>query len=191
LQLFETMKKILGKQVFLQKFEKSHMENPEYLSWISDEEVIRYIGRPELKDKISIEKINSYFEVINKNSNIHFFAVYRIDNKKFIGTVKINFFDQSEIRVGIADIGIMIGDKKMWGVGLGSDTLMTASHYAFKSLGARKLTAGAAVENIGVIKAFEKIGYKKEGILRNQLNYYGNYVDHILLGCFLEELCFE
>ena len=82
----------------------------------------------------------------------------------------------------------MIGEKNEWGLGLGADTLKAISRFAFDNLRARKLTAGASARNLGVIKAFEKIGYKKEAVLRGQLNFSGQYIDHILLGCLPDEL---
>lgn len=182
-------KKIIGKRVYLEDFNYEHIVNPQYLSWVKDPIVMKYIGRPEFEKDVTYQKVEAYLENIKKNPNIHFFSVYRSENHKFIGTAKLNFFDDSLIRFGVADIGIMIGDKEQWGFGLGGEVISALSNFAFKFLNARKLTAGASCENIGVIKVFEKNGYKKEGVLRSQLNFNGTYVDHVLLGCFPEELC--
>ena len=78
----------------------------------------------------------------------------------FIGTAKIGHINW---RSGIADVGIMIGEKKYWGKGLGTEVVNLITKYAFDYLSLRKLVAGTNANNIGMCKCFFSNGFKKEG----------------------------
>jgi ribosomal-protein-alanine N-acetyltransferase len=179
---------INGTRVYLEKFGFNHLHNPAYFQWLNDYEVVRYIGRNELLKGISFKEIESYVNNLWENERCSFFAVHDLGTQKFIGTSKISFNTSAALKQGIADIGVMLGDRTYWGQGLASDILRTVSIYAFDQLKARKLTAGGYSVNQAVIKAFLRIGYRVEGVLRKQLLIQGGYSDHILMGCFNDEL---
>ena len=82
----------------------------------------------------------------------------------------------------------MIGDKRYWGKGYGSEAISIMAHICYDKLQLRKITAGCYSNNTGMIKAFLNNGFKIEGVLKNQLKYKKKYVDHILFGCFIEDL---
>ena len=164
------------------------MNNPNYIRWLKDNEVVKYLGRPEYFKDVDIEEIHKYYNSIISNKYIKFYAVYFIPDNKFVGTAKISLSNSYNEEYDIADIGIMIGDRNYWGKGLATMILSSISIFAVNSLKVRKLTAGAISENIAVIRSFQKIGFKIEGVLRKKIYLNGEYLDHVLLGCFYEEL---
>ena len=165
-----------------------HLEDPNYLQWLTDVQVYRYIGRDEYFSTLELEDLRQYANEMWANPFIFFFAVHAQMGNRFIGTAKINFGNQRFHDTGIADLGIMIGDKSYWGQGLSIDILRTLAIHAFDVLGARKLTAGAFSLNTPVIKAFLRLGFMQDACLRQQLAVSGGYCDHILLSCFEHEL---
>jgi len=179
---------INGDLTYLVPFDESHLNNPDYFKWLTDIEVVKYIGRDEYLKPIRFEVVREYVEGLWKSDYCSFFAVCQSEEKKFIGTIKVNYVDVFGLMTRTADIGIMIGDRDYWGRGLATDAIFAICKYAFSVLGARKLTAGGVSANIGVIKAFMKVGFVKEGCLRKKLMISGNYFDHVLLGCFENEL---
>jgi ribosomal-protein-alanine N-acetyltransferase len=180
------MNVLKGKNIDLVPFSKRHLNDPKYYSWLSDIDVVRYLGREE---PIPFSEVREYVEQIWKSDYCSFFAVHHSESGDFIGTAKVNFFDERGRKNGVADIGIMIGERSYWGKGHAIDVLRTISIHSFKSLGARKLTAGAMSPNAAVVRAFERIGFVIEARLRQHLSTgNGVYCDHVLLGCFKEEL---
>lgn len=179
---------IKGKQIYLAPFAKDHLNDPNYLSWLRDYEVMKYIGREEYLAPISFDEVRTYVESLWQNKFCSFFAMCSSQNNAFIGTMKLNYFNETGLITRTADVGIMIGDRKFWGKGIATDGLYTLSEYAFNVLNIRKLTAGALAPNIGVIKAFRKIGFLEEGRLRKKVFFSNEYFDHVFLGCFKEEL---
>lgn len=179
---------IQGRRIHMVRFERQHLDAPAYYGWLRDLEVVRYIGRDELLAGISFPEAEDYVKQLWANKNCWFFAVYHSESDTFIGTAKINFFNERGRRNGVADIGIMLGARDFWGQGLATDVLHTLSKFAFDELGARKLSAGAMSPNAAVVKAFLRIGYVEEGRLRQQLPIEHGFYDHVLLGCFKNEL---
>lgn len=169
-------------------FDSAHLNDPRYYQWITDFEVVRYIGRDELLDGIPFPEVEQYVRQLWDSPFCSFLAVYHTESNIFIVTAKVNFISERGRRHGLVDIGIMLGNRDFLGKGLVTDVLRVASNYAFDVLGARKLTAGAVAPNAAVVKAFLRIGYVEEGRLRHQDALDGGYCDHILLGCFKDEL---
>jgi RimJ/RimL family protein N-acetyltransferase len=54
-------------------------------------------------------------------------------------------------------------------------------------LNLRKLKAGCYGTNLGSARAFEKVGFAREGCLRGQFLIAGEPVDHVLLGLLAED----
>lgn len=174
--------------ILLKPFDKMHLHDPAYYSWLCDREVVKYIGRNELLDYIPFEDVETYVKALWENEYCSFFAIHDVETDKFIGTSKVNFTSAKGRKDGIADIGIMLGDRSFWGRGLAVEVLQAISTFAFDYLRARKLTAGGNSANIAVVKAFLKVGYAIEGTLRQQLPLDKGYCDHVLMGCFESEL---
>lgn len=179
--------KILGNSIYLLPFAEENF-NDEYLGWLGDLDVIKYLGREEYFTPTPKNEIYAYVQEMWNSKLISFYAIYMVSNNKFIGTTKINFVNEKGLKNKICDIGIMIGDKSAWGKGLATEVINLISKFAFNSLNVNKLTAGALSPNFGVIKAFLKNGYKEEGRLRKCVNVQNELVDHVLLGCFEHEL---
>ncbi len=179
--------KLCGHRAYLTPFLEEHLDHPNYMQWLHDVEVVKYIGREEYLMPIRHEVVREYVNGLWNDPTCAFFAVYRTDQNCFVGTAKISFGGEPGLRVRIADMGIMIGDKASWGQGLASDVISTMAAYAFDVLGARKLSAGAVDGNTAVIRAFLKSGFVEEGRVRQKVFVGGEYRDHLLLGCLPEE----
>ena len=74
------------------------------------------------------------------------------------------------------------------GKGYGSEVINVISRKCFNEQNIRKITAGCYANNVAMVKAFLNNGFNIEGVLKNQLKYNGEYIDHILFGCFDNDL---
>jgi RimJ/RimL family protein N-acetyltransferase len=180
--------RIEGRRVHLEPFAERHLHAPRYLAWLRDREVMRYIGRDEYFKPFEFSMVEDYVRSLWANPLCAFWAVHALDDGAFVGTFKTNYGDEAGRATRSTDIGIMIGDRSRWGRGYATDALAAGCAHAFDTLGARKLTAGANAANAGVLRAFRKIGFVEEGRLRRKLLVDDAYHDHVLLGCFADEL---
>jgi len=178
------MLQIIGEKVILKEFTKTNLYDEKYFSWLRDIEIITQIYHLDYLLPLDFSKVEEYVQSLWNSKSDCFFAVYDRETDQFIGTQRIGHINW---RTGIADMGIMIGEKNFRGKGLSKDIMSCAMRYAFKTLSLRKLTGGTIASNIAMQKCFENLGFTKEGIIRSQLLVDGEYLDHILYGILKSE----
>jgi len=174
-----------GARIRLTPFERRHLEDPAYCAWLGDREVLESLNLPRYwLGEVSEEEIRAYARGRVADPTTLFFALELKDQDSFIGTVKAGPID---IYSAVADLGIMIGEKAFWGRGLATDALSLLGRFLFEELSLRRLTAGSMASNPGMIRVFEKLGFKREGLFRQQDRLGDDYIDHIHLGCLRDE----
>lgn len=130
-----------------------------YLSWMCDPEVNRFLETRHYEQ--SIESIANYVAAVNARANEHIFGIFRKDNGRHIGNIKVGPISAVHLR---GDVSLLIGDRASWGQGFATEAIWALSHYSFLHLGVNKLAAGMYVENQGSFRAFLKAGYRQEGL---------------------------
>jgi ribosomal-protein-alanine N-acetyltransferase len=179
------MYKIEGKNVVLEQFTNEHLKISEYYSWLRNDKVIKTLFQYEYFLNITTEKLDEYITKINSSTNDVYFIIKLIEGDKYIGTAKIGHIDW---RLGIGDVGVMIGDTNYWGKGIATEVISIISDFGFERLSLRKLTAATSSINQGMVKCFKKNGYHQEGIKRESMLMQGVYADQVFFGCFKNEL---
>lgn len=183
------MVKLEGRISYLVPFGERHLYDENYLKWLRDYDVIKTINRLDyVITPVKFEEVKQYYEAVTNSKVDIFWALYYKQEDSFIGTVRISKIDR---HAGTADVGILIGDKTKWGKGIATDALYTVCKYLFEELETRKLTAGTMAINPAMIRVFEKLGFKQEGVFRKQDRFEDSYCDHIYLGCFRDEFKFN
>jgi ribosomal-protein-alanine N-acetyltransferase len=173
-----------GKLSYLKAFDETHLNSPDYLRWVRDYDVVKTLNKTDYLRPVSFEEVKQYCTQLMQSLDDMFFALYEIESHSFIGTLRVSKINWPS---KVADIGIMIGNREFWGKGLATDAISAISRYLFSKCGFRKLTAGYMAVNPAMGEAFLKVGFKSEGVLREQNYFEGKYVDHILIGCFVHE----
>ncbi len=178
------MFRLEGKKCYLVPFEESHLRSEDYFRWLRDYEVVKTINRLEYVRPVSFAEVKEYCEKVMRSPSDVFLAIHSREEDRFIGTIRSSRIDRVN---RTADVGILIGDREYWGRGIATDAIAALSTYLFERLGMRKLTAGLMRVNPAMLRVFEKLGFRQEGVFRKQDFFEGDYVDHIYLGCFREE----
>ena len=114
-----------------------------------------YLNKP-----IDVGEVEQYCRALIESETNIFCAVHERHTDLFVGTCKIGGINDFS---GIADIGIMIGEKRFWGKGIGSETVSLLSNYAFNELNLRKLTGGAMSSNKPMLNIFDRLGFIRFG----------------------------
>jgi RimJ/RimL family protein N-acetyltransferase len=81
---------------------------------------------------------------------------------KFIGTITLTPEGPGVYRLWC--LGILIGDRAVWGQGLGTEAIKGATEYTLTHLRAHKIVARVNRRNVASRRAFEKAGYVAEAI---------------------------
>lgn len=178
------MELLTGKFSYLKTFDETHLNDPEYLKWVRDYDVIKTLNKTDYLRPVSFEEVKQYCNNLMQSTEDMFFAIHDKETGVFIGTLRVSRINWHN---RVADIGIMIGNREYWGKGIASDAINTICQYLFNQCGLRKLTAGFMAINPAMEKVFSKMGFKSEGTLRKQDYFEGKYVDHLHVGCFSNE----
>lgn len=147
---------LFGNKVFLRPFTEFDID-VSYISWLNDPEVVRFSNQRFLiHDKISCMR---YLASFNRTSNM-FVSVRKISDNKQIGTLTAYISSNH----GTVDIGILIGDKSVWGQGYGQEAWNLIINWLIQREDIRKITAGTVSCNYRMIKVMENSGMKLEAV---------------------------
>lgn len=166
---------LVGKTIYLRKLTESDVSE-RYVQWLNDPEINRYMENRFLF--WTMENLTRYVRQ-RKEEQSYFFAICLLNGDTHIGNIKLGPINPYHLS---ADIGLMIGDKACWSMGMGTEAIRLVTDFAFRELRLQKLTAGAYIDNAASIKAFEKCRFSKEGRLKNHVDSHGKRMDAVLLG---------
>lgn len=166
-----------GKKVRLRAVER--VDLPTFVKWINDQEVTQFL---ELNPPMSLEDEEKWFVNLQKSED----KVFSIDTKegKLIGNVglmRLNWKDWSVL------IGIMIGEKEFWNQGYGTDAIETLLRYLFDELALNRVYLIADERNARALRCYEKLGFKKEGVLRQNRYKDGVYTNDVMMSLLKDE----
>ena len=120
----------------------------------------------------------------NTRGLVYDFAIETLKEGKYIGGCSIN---KLNVKNRNCTIGIMIGDKEYWGKGYGSDTLKVLIKFIFEELNMNKIKLGVFSFNERAKACYKKIGFKEEGILKDEIFREGKYNDEIIMALFAKD----
>ncbi len=151
-----------------------------YIGWLNDPEINCYLeSRFMVQDRASVE---GFVAGVLASERDVFFGIRDLRVDQHVGNIKLGPIDR---RHGLAEIGLMIGDRAAWGRGVGSRAIDIVSNIAAHELGLRKVAAGCYASNVGSRRAFEKVGFTVEGVRPAQVLLDGQPEDLVLLGRIL------
>ena len=135
-----------------------------YLDWFGDPDVTKFLELKVLPQGLS--DLKRFVVECNTDPSIELFGIFLADSMRHIGNVKLG--PRSALNRS-SPLGILIGDKSCWNLGLASEAIALVSDWAFDSNFCEKLTAGCISDNLGSIRAFRKASFEIEGIQRQQV----------------------
>ncbi len=170
---------IVGNMVCLRAFQKSDISDT-YVSWLNDAEVVKYSNQRFLNH--TIESCHDYLESFVDTNNIYM-AIEDKVSKELYGSITAYI----QTNHGSADIGLMIGNKKSWGGGIGFEAWTLMMNFLFKQRGMRKVTGGTLKVNAGMIRIMEKSMMTHEATKKNQELFENKPVDILYFCKFFNE----
>lgn len=77
---------------------------------------------------------------------------------------------------------ILIFDPRWIGKGIGEEATRLTVDYGFKRLNAHRIWLGVNEQNKGAVRCYEKVGFRLEGVLRDEIFVFGKYVNALRMG---------
>ena len=171
---------IIGENIYLRSLSLNDVTQ-NYLKWLQDSDVNYFLEtRYETQ---SLKKIKNYVKLCNNSGTIYLLGIFT-KTDIHVGNIKLGPIKKNH---SIAPVSIFLGNKKYWGKGIGPDAINALADFSFNDLNLNKVTAGMYSNNINSIKAFEKIGFVKEGLRVKHYKLGTNFMDVYELGLLRQE----
>jgi RimJ/RimL family protein N-acetyltransferase len=171
-----------GKLVRLRAYESSDVDAT--LKWVNDDEVRQFLEGGTLTYPVSRAQQEQFVEGASRPAdNRKTFAIETL-NGEYLGSINLHEIDWINRR---AEIGIVIGIKQHWGKGYGTDAMRVLLRLAFDKMNLHRVYLRVYAFNKRAIASYEKCGFRREGVLREQRYHNGKYHDAILMGLLESE----
>ena len=174
-----------SRRLGLRALEKSDI-NCRYLGWLQDRNITRYLETGVFP--LTLEDLQRYFSHLGTAAtsppNCVFFAIQHLESGLHIGNIKlepIHWLHRTAI------MGLMIGDARFQGQGLGEEATRLCLQYAFERLGLRKVSLGVLTSNTRALQLYHRLGFVVEGCKRAEYWVDGAYHDACIMGLFAHE----
>jgi RimJ/RimL family protein N-acetyltransferase len=159
-------KKLVGKKCYLSPIEINDAEK--FTEWLNDMEIL--LNLQLYSSVISLENEKAFLNNLSKDHN---YSIIDLETEELIGNC--GFMDTDHIN-RTSEVGIFIGNKKIWNKGYGTEALSLLIDYGFKALNFHNIMLRVYEYNKGAIKKKKKIGFKFIGKRREAL--YRNLEKH-------------
>lgn len=161
-------------------FSRAHLTE-HYVSWLNDPEVVRYSNQRYTTN--TIESCRNYFESFINTSHFFWAIETKAPRERHIGNINAYV----DTRHSTADVGIVIGEREVWGEGYGSEAWAGVCHLLIKTVGLRKVTAGTIEPNIGMQNIMNRLGMVPDGIRKKHQIFEDEEVD-LIYGAFFRSI---
>jgi ribosomal-protein-alanine N-acetyltransferase len=174
---------IKGKRVALRMIQRRDFSL--ICKWLNDSEVLKFWGgRDKCRSMGWVEKL--YQPMVEGKSWIKCWMI-EVKNRP-IGFIYNNpDTDEEGSFSGGVGLDILIGEKSKWGEGYGVEALEAMLDHAFNEQNAERVFIIPRVANARALHVFEKVGFKKEGILRHFKKFEGKWSDYLMMSILKNE----
>jgi len=168
-----------GDKVYLRPLERE--DAPLLVRWMNDPEVTRTLNiyRP-----VNLRIEEDFIDKMLQSEHDLALGIVVRDTDHLIGATGLHRMD---FKNSHSSFGISIGAKAEWGKGYGSEATRLLVGYAFDTLNLNRVWLYVFEHNERGIRTYEKVGFKKEGTLRQDRYQEGRYYDTIVMGMLREE----
>ena len=144
------------------------------VNWRNDDDITSKLGGGKYFVSNEIER-QWVQNAINQNKDVRL-AICTIDGNLYIGNIYLTGIDYIN---RTATSHILIGNHDYWNGGYGTEAMCLLLNYAFNHKNLRRIEAIVLEDNIGSCKMHEKLGYKREGLLRESVYKDGCYKNQV------------
>jgi len=151
---------------------------PAMLDILSDEETVRYWGRPMMTELADAETYTRENLQWMEDGHCLYWGLEEKASNRMIGTCTLFRLDAGNRR---GEIGYLL-NRAYWHQGFMSEALESAIAYAFTHMKLHRLEADTDPENTASIQLLERFGFQREGLFRDRWLVNGRWCDSLMMG---------
>lgn len=163
---------MIGEQVYLRPLERQDIDGG-WQDWINDAATRQNLISPWPQTRENLER---YWESSQPTSTV-MFAICRVSDDQYIGNARLSSIDWIH---RTAQYGRLIGPQ-FQKQGLGSEALVLLLRYGFHEIGLNRIWSTAWADNTVSLASNEKIGMRREGVMRQAVFKHGRFHDTVIL----------
>ena len=168
-----------AERIYLRAWEPADIER--YQLWLNDPATRTLLRgyRP-----ISVKAERAFVEGLDDKEDLIHFAIVLKEGDRHIGGIGLMEFRWKD---RTAALGLFIGPPEHRGHGYGSEAIHLVLEYAFRTLNLNRVELCVYASNAAAIRAYEKLGFVREGVRREHVFIDGGYVDEVIYGMLARE----
>ena len=164
-------------KISIRKFERTDI--PKKVEWINNPENNQFL---HYDIPISVDGTEKWFDSHINDMN-RFDAVMEADGVP-VGTIGLLSIDRKNSK---AEYYVAMGETAYKGKGVAKEASRLILQYGFEELGLNRIYLFTEIDNIAAQMLFEKVGFTREGIIRQDIISHGKYVDRVAYGYLKED----
>ena len=149
----------------------------------SDPQVMRYWSTGPLSNREAAARMQREIAEGNLNDTMMKWGLALRESNTLIGTTTLFNLNRDN---GRAEIGYALS-RSIWGKGYMNEALQALLKHAFEVLEMRRLEADVDPRNTASIRTLERLGFQREGFLRERWHVNGEIQDAIFFGLLRRE----
>lgn len=161
------------------------------LDIIHEEYIVKWRNDPSLtallfsSNKITLEDHRRWFEKYKDTDDRKEYIINIIEGNMPIGTIGLSSIDKVNMK---AEYGIIIGEKQYMGKGYAKEASQLILKFAFNELQLNKVFLRVFEDNIRAISMYKRLGFKTDGVLRQDILKDGEFRNVVEMSILKEEL---
>lgn len=156
---------------------------PALFSVFSDQEVMRYWSSEPMESPDQARTLLNEIHAGFAARSLFQWGVALRESDTVIGTCTVYRVDARNRR---AEIGFALA-REQWGKGLMREALAALLEYGFTTLDLHRVEADVDPENAASLRLLERLGFRREGYLRERWLVGGEVHDSVILGLLRQE----
>jgi RimJ/RimL family protein N-acetyltransferase len=165
-----------GNRIFLKRLSFDELEG-NYVQWLNDKEVCKYNSHGGTL--YTRDMAETFIRTLDNDQSREVYAVYLKDTSIHIGNISLQQIDFHNSK---AELAYLFGEKAYWNNGYAQEAGEILLKRAFAVLGLHRVYFGTHVDNLGMRRLGEKLGFLMEGILKEAFFKNGKFYDITLYG---------
>ncbi|MGE3538595.1 MAG: GNAT family N-acetyltransferase [Candidatus Tectimicrobiota bacterium] len=168
---------LLTPRLRLVPFTAAHL-TPRYVAWLNDPEVVRY--SEQRHHRHTLHSCRMYWQALQETPH-YFWAIETHQAEPgHIGNLTA-YVDPVH---AVADLGILLGARQVWGRGYGAEAWMASCNYLLGPAGLRKITAGTLAVHTAMLGVMRRAGMVEDGRRCRHMLWDGAEVDVVHMALF-------
>jgi [ribosomal protein S5]-alanine N-acetyltransferase len=151
-----------------------HFSNSDVTQYLMDE--------PPVSEYTQARDIIQFYQEPEVNARNRWGIIHKSDNE-LIGTCGFHKWEKQYFR---SELGYDL-NPKYWGQGYMKEALRAVIQNGFYQMGLNRIDALVYIKNVRSIRLLQKLGFTKEGTLRDYFYLDGKYYDHFIFALLRKE----